>query len=225
MHPQTTPAGTLIPGPGEDHAEIFPDIAEPWLPSVLTLETGLPTAAVALGTGLLGWWVNTGRGPLTAAVIGLFAAVLVVLAVIDWKTHRLPNSIVLPMYPALAVAIGAGVATGAVTAQSALTAAASMAAAFTVLWLLAFFTGGLGFGDVKLGGLLALVCGLESVYAAALGALILPMVLGGIIALPLMFMGRRSQEMAFGPYLVAGTLLILLLPGVIVPIACGSLLR
>jgi leader peptidase (prepilin peptidase)/N-methyltransferase len=97
-----------------------------------------------------------------------------------------------------------------------------MAAAFVILWLIAFFTGGLGFGDVKLGGLLGLVCGLESGYAAALGALILPMVLGGLVALPLLFAGRRKHEFAFGPYMVAGALLILLLPDVLVPLSRGS---
>jgi leader peptidase (prepilin peptidase)/N-methyltransferase len=160
---------------------------------------------------------------LVAVTIGLFAAVLVFLAVIDWKTHRLPDSLVLPMYPVLGLVVLAGVATGAITGQAALTGAISMAAAFAILWLVAFITGGLGYGDVKLGGLLALVCGLESGYAAALGALILPMILGGLVALPLLFAGRRKHEFAFGPYMVAGALLILLLPGVIVPISRGSL--
>lgn len=221
---ETTPAGTPMTAPAEaDDAEIIPDADEPWLPSIANLETGLPTAAVALGAGLIGWSVNSGRGPLVALIIGLFAAVLIVLAVIDWKTFRLPDSIVLPMYPMLGLAILAGVATGAITGEAALTAAISMAAAFVILWLLAVFTGGLGFGDVKLGGLLGLVCGLENGYAAALGALLLPMMLGGLVALPLLFIGRRKQEFAFGPYMVAGALLILLLPGVLVPISRGSL--
>lgn len=221
---QTTPAGTPIPDavPAEE-VEIIPDVEEPWLPSVMNLETGLPTAAIALGTGLLGIWVNSGRGPLVAAMIGLLAAALIFLAVIDWKTHRLPNAIVLPMYPVFGVAVAVAAVTGAITAAAALTAVISMAAAFAILWLVAFFTGGLGFGDVKLGGVLGLICGLESGYAAALGALILPMILGGIVALPLMFAGRRKHEFAFGPYMVAGALLILLLPGVIEPISRGSL--
>ena len=206
-----------------EDVEIIPDIDEPWLPSIMNAEAGLPTAAIALGTALLGIWVNAGRGPLVAVTIGLFAAVLVFLAVIDWKTHRLPDSLVLPMYPVLGLVVLAGVATGAITGQAALTGAISMAAAFAILWLVAFITGGLGYGDVKLGGLLALVCGLESGYAAALGALILPMILGGLVALPLLFAGRRKHEFAFGPYMVAGALLILLLPGVIVPISRGSL--
>lgn len=206
-----------------DEVEIVPDVDEPWLPSIMSAETGLPTLGVALGTGLLGVWVNSGRGPLLALMIGLFSAVLVFLAVIDWKTHRLPNAIVLPLYPALGLAVAAGTAAGAIAPAAALTAVISMAAAFIILWLIAFFTGGLGFGDVKLGGLLGLVCGLESGYAAALGALILPMLLGGLVALPLLFAGRRKHEFAFGPYMVAGALLILLLPGVIEPISRGSL--
>jgi leader peptidase (prepilin peptidase)/N-methyltransferase len=221
---ETTPAGTPMPAASaSEDVEIIPDIDEPWLPSIMNAEAGLPTAAIALGTALLGIWVNAGRGPLVAVTIGLFAAVLVFLAVIDWKTHRLPDSLVLPMYPVLGLVVLAGVATGAITGQAALTGAISMAAAFAILWLVAFITGGLGYGDVKLGGLLALVCGLESGYAAALGALILPMILGGLVALPLLFAGRRKHEFAFGPYMVAGALLILLLPGVIVPISRGSL--
>lgn len=222
---QTTPAGTPMPDAvTAEEVEIFPDVDEPWLPSIMNVETGLPTAAAAVGVALLGVWVNSGRGPLVATMIGLLAAALIFLAVIDWKTHRLPNSIVLPMYPVFGLAVAAGVATGAITATAALTAAISMAAAFAILWLVAFFTGGLGFGDVKLGGVLGLICGLESGYAAALGALILPMILGGLVALPLMIAGRRKHEFAFGPYMVAGALLILLLPGVIEPISRGSLM-
>ncbi|MET4143732.1 A24 family peptidase [Arthrobacter sp. UYCo732] len=222
---QTTPAGTPMPDAvTEDDVEILPDVDEPWLPSVLTLETGLPTAAVALGAGLLGIWANSGRGPLVATMIGILAAALIVLAVIDWKTHRLPNAIVLPMYPVFGVAIAVGAFTGAITATAAITAAVSMVAAYVILWFFAFFTGGLGWGDVKLGGILALVCGLESGYAAALGALILPMILGGLVALPMMFAGRRKHELAFGPYMVAGALLILLLPGVLEPISRGSMM-
>lgn len=224
MTTQTTPAGTPIPDTvTSEDVEIFPDVEEPWLPSIMNLETGLPAAAVALGTAALGVWVNSARGPLVATLIGLLAAALIFLAVIDWKTHRLPNAIVLPMYPIFGLAVTAAAVTGAITATAALTAAISMAAAFVILWLVAFFTGGLGWGDVKLGGILALVCGLESGYAAALGALILPMMLGGLVALPLMLAGRRKHELAFGPYMVAGALLILLLPGVIEPISRGSL--
>jgi leader peptidase (prepilin peptidase)/N-methyltransferase len=206
-----------------DDVEIIADVEEPWLPSILNAETGLPALGVALGTCLLGIWVNSGRGPLLAGMIGLFSAALVFLAVIDWKTHRLPNAIVLPLYPVLGLAVAAGTAAGAIAPAAAMTAVVSMAAAFVILWLIAFFTGGLGFGDVKLGGLLGLVCGLESGYAAALGALILPMVLGGLVALPLLFAGRRKHEFAFGPYMVAGALLILLLPDVLVPLSRGSL--
>ncbi|QOT19458.1 prepilin peptidase [Paenarthrobacter sp. YJN-5] len=226
MTAQTTPAGTPIPeaaGAGSADVEIIADVDEPWLPSIMTVETGLPTAAIALGTGALGIWVNSGRGPLVAGMIGLLSVALIFLAVIDWKTHRLPNSIVLPMYPVFGAAIAAGVATGAISGTAALTAAISMAAAYVILWLVAFFTGGLGWGDVKLGGVLALVCGLESGYAAALGALILPMILGGLVALPLLFAGWRKHEFAFGPYMVIGALLILLLPDVLVPISRGSL--
>ncbi|GAA4035650.1 hypothetical protein GCM10023063_20290 [Arthrobacter methylotrophus] len=220
---QITPAGTPMPDAlAAEDVEIIPDIDEPWLPAIMSVETGMPTAAAALGTGMLGVWVNSGRGPLEAIMIGLLAAVLVILAVIDWKILRLPDPIVLPMYPVFGLAVTGGVLTGAITGTAALTAVISMAGTVVILWLVAFFTGGLGFGDVKLGGILALVCGLQSGYAAALGALILPMVLGGVVALPLLFLGRRKHEFAFGPYMVAGALLILLLPDVIEPISRGA---
>lgn len=223
MTAQTTPAGTPIPASPDPDVEILADIDDPWIPTIMNVETGLPTAAVAVGASMIGFSVNSGRGVLVAGLIGFLAAVLIFLAVIDWKTHRLPDSIVLPLYPVLGLAVAAGTVSGAITSAAALTAVISMGAAFVILWLFAFFTGGLGFGDVKLGGVLGLVCGLESGYAAALGALILPMILGGMVALPLMFMGRRKQEFAFGPYMVAGALLILLLPGVLEPISRGSL--
>jgi leader peptidase (prepilin peptidase)/N-methyltransferase len=208
--------------PADDEGEIVPDVDEPWLPSIMNQEVGLPALGVAAGVGLLAWHLNAGRGPLLAALIGLFAAVLVLLAVVDMRTRRLPNAVVLPMYAALLAGTGAAAALGQLGPQEAWTAVVCMGATWALLWLIALFTGGLGYGDVKLGGVMALVLGWDSPYAAALGALILPMILGGFVAVPMFMLGRGGKEVPFGPFMAAGALLVLLLPGVIVRAATGG---
>lgn len=219
---------TAMPSPAappaaDDEGEIVPDVDEPWLPSILNQEIGLPVLGGAIGVGLLAWHLNAGHGPLLSVPTGLFAAVLVFLAVIDLRTRRLPNPVVLPMYPALLAGTWAAAALGQLRPQEAWTAVACMGATWAVLWVIAAFTGGLGYGDVKLGGVMALVLGWDSAYAAALGALILPMILGGFVAVPMFMLGRRGKEVPFGPFMAAGALLVLLLPGVLVKAATGGL--
>lgn len=219
----TTMPPRSAPRPADEDGEIIPDTDEPWLPSVWNQEVGLPSLGVAVGVGLLAWHLNAGRGPLLAALTGAFAAVLVLLAVVDLRTRRLPNAVVLPMYPLLLVGTWAAAALGQLKPETAWTAVACMGAAWLVLWLVALFTGGLGYGDVKLVGVMGLVLGWDSAYAAALGALILPMILGGLVSVPLLMLGRRGTELPFGPFLAGGALLVLLLPGVLVNVATGGL--
>jgi leader peptidase (prepilin peptidase)/N-methyltransferase len=140
------------------------------------------------------------------------AAVLAALSVIDLKSRRLPDAIVLPAYPVLAALLalaswhGAGwgaLGRGAV-------AAAVMAAAYLVLWLAV--PGGLGLGDVKLAGLLGLGLGwlgwgqlaVGALAAFALGAL------AGAVAVAVRRLRRRGgggrTTIAFGPWMCLGGL-------------------
>lgn len=78
---------------------------------------------------------------------------------------------------------------------------------FLALW---WFTKGkgFGFGDVKLGGPLALLLG----WPKTLVGVFLAFVIGAIFGLILIFLGKKKfgQQIPFGPFLVTGTVLALL---------------
>lgn len=198
-------------------AEITPFRDEPWLPRIMNPEVGLPLAAAAAGTGALGWWLTSERGAVLPVLTGILCALLVVLAVIDVMTRRLPDSIVLPLYPAACAALVAAAMLGEISWGQLLTAAACMAGGYALLWLVCFFTGGMGWGDVKLAGVLGLVLGAGGAWDAVYGVLLLPMLLGGVAAVPLLFRGGGKAEMPFGPFMAAGALPVLMMPAVLAP--------
>lgn len=151
-------------------------------------------AAVVVGLPLL-FVLLAGRGqPLTA---GLFAAVLVLLAVVDWEQRRLPNIVVLP-------ALAAAVALSPAPISAALAAALAFAA-FLGLYALGrrlYGPGALGMGDVKLAALIAAVVGLPAAgWALALGVLLA----GGAAAVWLLS-GRagRGALLPYGAFLALG---------------------
>jgi leader peptidase (prepilin peptidase) / N-methyltransferase len=149
--------------------------------------------------------VLTRYGLSTAGLIAAFTTVvLVVLSVIDFDSHRLPNLIVLPSASLVLVArlasapehwkawIGAGFG------------------AFACLLVLALvYPAGLGMGDVKL----ALLLG------AALGGAVLPALfvgtlaagVAGLVVLARNGLGARRRALPFGPFLAFGAITILLL--------------
>lgn len=209
------PAG--IASEMEAEGEITPFIDEPWAPRLMTLEVGLPTSAAALGIGTLGWWLTSGTAVILPVLTGALCAVLVVLAVIDMMTQRLPDAIVLPMYPALGAGLTAAAVLGEISWGQLLAGAACMAGGYILLWLVCFFTGGMGWGDVKLAGILGLALGVAGPWDAVYGALLLPMMLGGLIAVPLLFKGGGKMEIPFGPFMVAGAIPVLMMPGALAP--------
>lgn len=133
-------------------------------------------------------------------VVGCFP-----LALIDQTTHRLPDTIVLPLW-----AISGGyflwLATVGNDTEAWLTATWSMAVAVVALWLMAELPGQpLGFGDVKLGGLIALHLGWHS-PELALAGLASAFIFGGVWVAGAKLMRKLSwrDEVAFGPWLIAG---------------------
>ncbi|WP_374967934.1 prepilin peptidase [Terrabacter sp. BE26] len=141
--------------------------------------------------------------------------VLIALAAIDLDVHRLPDAIQLPGYPVLLVLLACcSILTGDLDALlRASLAGAGMFGLFFVL-LLAAPNGGMGFGDVKLSGLLGLLLGWLS-WRHATVATLGTFVLGGFVAAVLLVSGRsdRRGEFAYGPVMVASALMtIILLP-------------
>ncbi|MCW5862101.1 MAG: prepilin peptidase [Anaerolineae bacterium] len=137
-----------------------------------------------------------------ALAITLFAAVLLLLAVVDWEQRRLPNVVVLP---ALAAAV----------ALSADPLAAGLAAAAAFVVFLALYglgrrfygPGALGMGDVKLAALVAAVVG-PAAAAALLGGMLLA---GGAAAVGLLS-GRvgRGAALPYGSFLAVAGVVVLL---------------
>jgi leader peptidase (prepilin peptidase)/N-methyltransferase len=194
---------------------------------------------VELGTGLffavvvLRFWPavfasgpTRANGAVTGAVLVLLAflylaAISIALALIDIDTHTLPNRIILPAYVVGAALLGvAGIlgGDGAALVRAAIGAAA--------LWLayaiMAFaYPGGMGFGDVKLAGVLGLFLGYlgwGQLIVGAFGAFLL----GGVFSLALVVLRRanRKSGIPFGPWMLGGAWI-----GVLVgaPIARGYL--
>ncbi|GAA0440971.1 A24 family peptidase [Leifsonia naganoensis] len=158
------------------------------------------------------------RAPLPAAITLIaflyLAAISVALAVIDIDTHTLPNRIVLPAY-----AIGGALLGTALILEGEwsrlVSAAVGCAAAFLFYLVLALARpGGMGFGDVKLAGVLGLYLGSLGWAQLAIGVFA-AFVLGGVfgIALTVTRRATRTSGIPFGPWMLAGAWLGILAGG------------
>lgn len=196
-----------------DDGEIFVDEQTPWIPIILSPPLLAATSGVAIAASVAIGVLNGSRGPVTATILAVLAAVLVFLAVIDARTLRLPNPIVFSLYGFLGVGIVAALFSGEVAPDAALVALASMAGAFAFWWLTAFAMGGVGFGDIKLAGAMGLGIGLIGPWSAAFGTVLIPTIIGGAVSLVLVAIGKRNMGIPFGPFLAAGGILIMAFPG------------
>ncbi len=168
---------------------------------------------------LLAWWalVTPDALPLLPLVLVLTAAG-VALTVIDLDHHRLPNAIVLTLYP---VTVGGLLLAGALGGRWPLVAAGIGAALWLVVigipWLVSGGRG-MGFGDVKLAPVLGVTLGWWALSASVVG-LFLAFGLGAVVGIILMIAGRAGRKTAlpFGPFLLAGALV-----GLLVGPAIGS---
>ena len=140
------------------------------------------------------------------------------LTVIDLDHHRLPNAIVLTLYP---VTVGGLLLAGALGGRWPLVAAGIGAALWLVVigipWLVSGGRG-MGFGDVKLAPVLGVTLGWWALSASVVG-LFLAFGLGAVVGIILMIAGRAGRKTAlpFGPFLLAGALV-----GLLVGPAIGS---
>jgi leader peptidase (prepilin peptidase)/N-methyltransferase len=157
--------------------------------------------ATAVAAGLVAWRLHDGwlLAPWLYAVVAGVA-----LAVIDWRTFRLPDMITLPSYPIiLALLLPSGHLTPAVISGLVL------GGVYAVLWFVR--PTGLGLGDVKLAGVIGLLTGAlgsQAVIIAGLGGHIL----GAIYAVGLLVTRRanRTTEFPFGPFMLVAALVAVL---------------
>lgn len=190
--------------PPREAKEAYADIAR-----VRGLRTGaaLATGAVA---ALLG--ARVGWRPELSFLLYL-APVGVALAVIDWRTRLLPTRLIAPSYGVVAVL--AVLSAWADRDWHALETAGwgwlVSGGTFLLLWLV--YPRGMGYGDVRLSGVLGLALGWLGVQQLVLG-LYTGFLLGGVLGLLLaalkVFHRRHSP---FGPYMVLGAFLGAAFPG------------
>jgi leader peptidase (prepilin peptidase)/N-methyltransferase len=179
---------------------------------IIGVGAGAATPAVAARFGVAArsrWWIVVGVSAgallgwaLTPAQVPVWSVALAVgvpLAAIDLGAQRLPDALVLPAVAAAVVGALVGGAPAAVAGGLLLVTAYALLAVLP--------RSGLGFGDVKLAGLLGTALALLGWGALAWGTA-LAFLSGGLLAAGLLVTGRatRATPLPFGPHMLAGAL-------------------
>ena len=153
------------------------------------------------------WRLLTVDMPWALGAYLYLAAAGVALALIDIDVKRLPNKIVLPSYAVVAVLLTVA-AIGEhgwwPLARAGIGAAALFAFYFAIVLAV---PAGMGFGDVKLAGVLGALMGYLSwsaLIVATFGAFLLGAIVG--VALIVTNRGGRKTAIPFGPFMIAAAL-------------------
>jgi len=173
------------------------DCGEPISPRYLVVELG-----TAVLFALVAW--RFGYAWETPVFLWL-AGAAIALALIDVEHHRLPDAIVGPSYVVAAVGLDAiALASGRLDDLARAGAGGAVLLAFYFALLFAY-PAGMGWGDVKLAGLLGLHLGWLGWGTLVVGAFA-AFVLGGLFAIGLLVAGRagRKTKVPFGPWMLLG---------------------
>lgn len=167
------------------------------------------TVITALVCGILA--AATGPRP-ELAVWLLLAPFAVLLALVDRNVHRLPDQLTLPLAVASAALLGiaALLPEDGGSWPTALLGGLALGACYFVLFLIN--PNGMGFGDVKLALSLGVVLGWYGWVVLFVGAFA-GFLLGSLYGLGLMILRRANRKSAipFGPFMISGALLGLVL--------------
>jgi leader peptidase (prepilin peptidase) / N-methyltransferase len=172
-----------------------------------TIVPGLLTAAVFVVMA-----VRFGASPVLPAFCFL-GAIGVALAFIDAVYQRLPDALTLLSYPVALVLLGVAALAVPDGGHHFLVALIGLAAAWLLFLIQALiYPAGIGWGDVKLSGVLGLYLGWLGVGALVAG-LFLGYLLAALVGLVLLAARRatRRSQIPFGPFLLAGTLIAIVL--------------
>ena len=180
---------------------------QPISPRYPTIEAifGLAFAAVAWRIGL-DW---------SLAGFLLFAWLLIVVAIIDTQTRKIPNRLTYPLTPALLALLAAAAFLTGEPARALQTLIGGAAGFVALLALALIQPKGMGMGDVKLAGFIGIGLGYLSYGHVVLGLFggFFVGAVGGVALLAVRALSGRSlrnQKIPFGPYLAVGALLALL---------------
>lgn len=152
--------------------------------------------------------------PWALAAYLYLAAAGVALVMIDIDVKRLPDKIVLPSYAVVAVLLTVAAMGGHdwwSLARAAIGAFALFAFYFAIVLI---YPAGMGFGDVKLAGVLGALMGYLSwsaLIVATFGAFLLGAVVG--VALIVTNRGGRKTAIPFGPFMITFALITLFAGG------------
>lgn len=136
-----------------------------------------------------------------------FIASGIALAAIDLSVLRLPNAIVYPTFVTIAVLFGAASLVEGTVEPLLRAAIGALALSAFYLALAIAKPGGMGFGDVKLAGVIGLVLGFLSYPAIVIGVFA-GFVIGALVGIALIALrhaGRKTM-VPFGPAMIAGAL-------------------
>ncbi len=152
------------------------------------LVPGMVLAHFALGRRL------AGQPVVVVLTYVLALAVLATLMAIDMDVHRLPDRLTVPAYPVFAVLLAlCSWASGDWGAyRRALVCGAAMFAVYFLLALVSPGGAGLGFGDVKLAGVLGMLLGWFA-WPLAVVATFAAFLIGGLVAMVLLLLRRASR--------------------------------
>lgn len=186
------------------------------LPEPPSAEDKLPYAELAARPGLAWQFAlaSAGCGAICGGLLEWHWALLflvplcpvgVALAYIDWRTRLLPTAIIGPSYlGVIPLLVAAALLDG--EPRRLVAALIGWAVYGGLYWLLWRFTPGMGYGDVRLSGLLGLVLGWLGL-PALLAGLYAGFVLGVIAWLPMRLLRiTTSRTYPFGPFMLLGVL-------------------
>ncbi len=201
--------------------DLIPVVSYLWLRGrCRSCRTGIPRRILAMetGTGLLFAFLSFSYGfGVEFLVLALCAGLFLVLAVIDLEHGLILNKIV---YPAIGISLllspfwpSLGFARpflGENTMLHSFLGSLSGGLIFAaLLFIIALiYSGGMGWGDVKMAALIGLITG----FPAVLTAMMVSFVSSGIVAVFLLALRLRSRKEAipFGPFLSLGAFVALL---------------
>jgi leader peptidase (prepilin peptidase)/N-methyltransferase len=166
---------------------------------------------VELATGvifaLLAW--HYGLKP-ELGIMAFFTSLFIIIFVIDLEQGLILNKVVYPgMVVAFLLALAPRAGLGDQITIRMADAALGGVIGFVIFFLIAFLSrGGMGWGDVKLAGLIGLATG----FPLVIPSIIMGAILGGIVAVILLIAKRRNFQgmIPFGPFLAATAMVTLL---------------
>jgi leader peptidase (prepilin peptidase)/N-methyltransferase len=139
------------------------------------------------------------------------AAVGLALALIDIDVRRLPDVLTLPSYVVVAGLLAAAALLGSESGHLLRAGLGGLAMYAAYFALCLAYPSGMGFGDVKLAGILGMATGWLGWQEWVVG-LFAGFLLGGVWSLGLVAMGRAGRKTAvpYGPFMLLGCLLAVL---------------